>query len=71
MEKQIFESCSCSWDQYDTASFSFYDVVLKVPIGEFSSGEKFDSASIDFINGIIYLNRGDFLGSYKISLSIG
>jgi hypothetical protein len=70
MEKLIFESYSCFWDQY-TASFGFYDVVLKVPIGEFSSGEKFDSASIDFRNGIIYLNRGDFLGRYKISLSIG
>lgn len=70
MEKQLFDWDG--WDDLGTASFQFYNAVLKVPMGEFSIGDKFDTVSVDFQTGEISLYRvGEnpvFRGKLKLSL---
>lgn len=46
MEQQLFDWTG--WDQQDTSAFIFYDVTLKVDIGEHKVGTKFSSAFVDF-----------------------
>lgn len=53
MEKQLFDWTG--WDQQGTASFSFYNVVLKVDVGPFKTGKKFGSAFVDYENGLLAL----------------
>lgn len=48
MEKELFDWAG--WDG-DAQQMMFYDTVLKVQIGEYPPGTKFDSASIGFISG--------------------
>ena len=57
MERQLFDWNG--WDQQDTASFTFYDVELKVQIGKQTPGTKFSSALIDFQTGELSLYRDD------------
>ena len=49
MEKKLFSWDS--WDQGDTAYFTFYNVVLKVQIGAFAPGTAFDCACLNYENG--------------------
>lgn len=54
MEKKLF-----SWGGWDgdVEMMSFYDVVLKVKIGEYQPGETFSSAYISYLNGELSLYR--------------
>lgn len=55
MERELFDWEG--WDQQDTMDFTFYNVTLKVPVGPFPAGEKFDSALIAFNTGVLKLYR--------------
>lgn len=69
MEKQLFDWDG--FDQHDTVSFSFYKVILKVPIGEYKVGDSFDSAFMDYENGKLEFYSGEtVMGSYKLKLVI-
>lgn len=46
IEQQLFSWEG--WDQSDTASFMFYKVKLRVPLGEHPVGAEFDSAYVSF-----------------------
>lgn len=54
MEKLLF-----SWGGWDgdVEMMSFYNVVLKVKIGEYQPGEIFSSAFISYLNGELSLYR--------------
>jgi len=43
MERELFDWDSCDGD---TECMTFYDVVLKVPVGEYGVGTRFDSAIV-------------------------
>lgn len=51
MQEQLFSSEG--WDDCDTFSFIFYNVVLKVQIGDYPVGTKFSSANIEFEMGYV------------------
>lgn len=53
MEKQLFDWNG--WDQHDTAAFAFYNVVLKVAIGEYPAGAKFKYAFVNYETGTLQL----------------
>lgn len=71
LENQLFEWKD--WDQHDTAAFQFYDIVLKVPVGEFPAGHKFSTAFIDAEQSIIAFvdetEENEYV--YELSYSIG
>jgi hypothetical protein len=50
-----------SWDQQDVACLSFNEVVLKVRVGKFEAGTKFDFAFVNYDEG--YLQLGNNLGN--------
>lgn len=51
MEQRFFKWNG--WDQHDTMTFSFTNVELVAPMGDFPVGTKFDSAFVDYEKGII------------------
>lgn len=53
LERQIFDWEG--WDQFDTTGLNFYNVTLKVPVGEFPAGTKFSSADVDFGRSVMSL----------------
>lgn len=63
MESQFFE-CS-GWDQHDTMCFGFYDAVLKVQVGQFPAGTKFESAMMDYEKGEMTFENYNEDGSPK------
>lgn len=71
MEKQLFDWVD--WDQSDTTAFMFYDVTLRLPIGKFPAGTKFNSAYIDYENAKLeFFNDGEtpeFTGSLSITVN--
>lgn len=63
-----------SWDEVDTMAFSFYDVVLNVPIGDHKKGEKFASVTMNYDSGYIQLFRDpedEEPEEYHLVISIG
>ena len=73
------------WDgnsEVSIGSYAVYNVVLKVPIGKYKKGHKFDSASIDIWNSNLVLwknifsaDNGSFtesivMGTYRLSMLI-
>ena len=59
MEKQLFDWNG--WDQSDTATFLYYNIILKVKIGSYDIGTKFESACIDYENGTLAFYNTDEL----------
>jgi len=57
LEEQLFSWSD--WDQADTAAFQYYNVELKVSIGEFVSGTKFDWALFDVENAELTLGTNE------------
>jgi hypothetical protein len=57
IERQIFDWEE--WDNVDEGVLRFYDVQLKVPVGEFMPGDEFDTAVVDLQNSklVLYLNE--------------
>lgn len=69
MEEELF-----SWQQYDTISddiIQFNIIYLKVTIGSFSIGTRFDYAIIDTENGIIELLLGAKKFKFKLHYRVG
>ena len=62
------------WDENGVMSPMFYDVVLKVPVGDFPTGHKFPVA---FLNGedstITFMEdkMGEKSHTFELSLSVG
>ena len=48
MEKTLFDWTG--WDQHGTAAFTFYDPVLKQPIGKFSHSKSFTNHEMTLIH---------------------
>lgn len=69
MEKNIFDWDG--WDQHDTMAFSFTDVTLKVPVGEFPAGTKFPFANVDYENGTMeFCEEDDTCHQFRMNLSL-
>lgn len=51
MEKQFFDWDY--WDQIDALDFNFGNITLKVPIGSYPAGTKFEGANVSYSNGTI------------------
>lgn len=71
LENQLFHWKE--WDDVDVAAFQFYDITLKVPVGEFPVGHKFSTAFIDAEKSIIAFvddaEENEYV--YELSYSIG
>lgn len=57
IEQQLF--INDSWEVVDYLILQYYDVVLKVDIGEFKAGSKFECVYLDFENSLIVLMMPD------------
>jgi hypothetical protein len=57
IEKYLFDWDG--WDEVGTMELQFYNVVLKVPIGEFPVGTKFQCATISCEASVIQLFETD------------
>lgn len=69
-ELQLF-SFEGGWDQFDTACFFFEEATLRVPIGPFQVGEKFDGITVDYEHSRVQLHRGEVSWTYRLFLSVG
>lgn len=68
MDQELFESSG--WDQADTISFTYYDCVLKQPIGDLPVGKKFDSANLDFERGLLdFYEEDNVVKRFRLSFS--
>jgi len=70
MEKQLFDYPG-QCDYITDMGFQFYDITLKVDVGNFNKGEKFPEAFLDFDNGILALFRGGKEWKFKLTLGVG
>lgn len=68
-ENQLFDWSG--WDQQATASFTFYNPILKVKIGEFEVGTKFESACVDYEYSQLSLYTEDKEYVFELKLSVG
>ena len=69
LESQLF-----SWDGWDEngpMDLQFYKVVLNVPIGDFSVGEKFEYAIFNGDNSILQLGRDGKYYEFELKVSVG
>ena len=74
LEGQIF-----SWETYQALEelhgcedvLEFYNVVLKIPVGDFVAGTKFSSARVDFRGSQLRLSNEDNDFDFSLKLSIG
>jgi hypothetical protein len=55
LEQDLFSWAG--WDEADIMSIQFYDVVLKVDIGKYKKGTKFEWACIDFQTSTLELGE--------------
>jgi hypothetical protein len=74
METQLF--IWENWDDQGDFCLSFHPVTLKVSVGKFRPGEKFDVAFLNFQKGELQLgdNTHDgyvVRGEYKLNLTVG
>jgi len=72
LERSLFDWTG--WDDNGPMSAQFYNVVLKVPIGEFPIGTKFSCAFIDGESGTLELwedQDGVKHFSYELGLIVG
>lgn len=51
------------WDSLDEGCYCFYDIVLKVPIGDLPVGAKAKSVTVDFQHGFIVIEVYDEFGT--------
>lgn len=66
---QLFDSNEWEGDYEDMI---FYNPVLKIQIGKYPPGTKFDDATIDFHDGTLQLtNQEVFMGEYYLRLIVG
>jgi len=68
-EAQLFTFTG--WDDLDTAVFQYYDAVLVKQVGDFSKGEAFEFAILDFQRSTLSLQRGDKKWKFNLILEIG
>lgn len=69
MYEQLFESGS--FDEISLCELIYYNVTLKIKIGEFEPGTKFPSANIDFETGELQLwENDDNYHSFNLGLVI-
>jgi hypothetical protein len=69
IEGQLFDSNG--WDG-DYEDMIYYNSVLKVQIGKYPPGTKFDDATIDFHDGTLQLtNKEVVMGEYSLRLIVG
>jgi hypothetical protein len=72
IERQLFDWDG--WDQVDTFALQFYNVVLKVPIGEFEVGHKFENAVFCGETSALQLLEdydSDIYHEFELKISIG
>lgn len=68
MEEQFFEWDG--WDIVDEASYMFNDVTLKVDLGALRTGQKFESAFVDYAKGVMEFYEGEtIVATFKLSLN--
>lgn len=68
MENQLFDWNG--WDQQDTMGFTFYNVVLKIKIGDFEPGTKFEVADISYEHGYLQLFNEEKHWDFKLKLVV-
>ena len=70
LEVQLFSWID--WDEIAPADLSFYEVVLKVPIGEFPAGTKFPEAVwIGSKSALVLIDEDDTEHFFELKISIG
>lgn len=72
IECQLFEWES--WDFAENGIYDFYDVVLKVDVGAFKAGRKFNHAIFDTVHSLVtfYDTADDERGhSYALYIRVG
>lgn len=73
MEKELFDWEN--WDELSTCTLQFYNCSLRVPVGQFSVGTKFETICLSFEEGVMTLypdgNKPDETFQFKLKLSVG
>jgi len=69
LEKQLFDWDG--WDEGGPMDLMFYNVVLKVPVGEFPAGEKFEFANFGGETSILQLGRDGKYYEFELNVSVG
>jgi len=70
MQKQIF-NYNGGWDDVGDNALQFYDVTLIIDIGNFSKGDKFSEACVDYDSGLLTLYRDGSEWKFKLTLGVG
>jgi len=70
IETSIFDWSE--WDEDGPMALTFYNVTLKVPVGEFSAGAQFERAFINGENSYLQLveDNGEY-HEYELKFSVG
>jgi hypothetical protein len=70
MERQLFDWAE--WDEVDNVSKNFYKVVTKVQIGPYPPQTFFDTAYINFDDGLLaFYQKGEQVAVFKLNLVVG
>lgn len=70
MERELFDWCE--WDSLDTGVLQFTGCTLKVPIGQFKTGELVPVIIVSFEAGILQLvaKDGALISQHNIHLAL-
>jgi|GEM_PF-5348152 hypothetical protein len=69
LESQLFTWTG--WDEGGPMDLMFYNIVLKVPVGDFSVGEKFEYADFDGETSVLSLGRDGKYYEFELNVSVG
>jgi hypothetical protein len=69
VERQFFDWTE--WDDLGDYMLQFYDPVLKVDLGEFKAGQKFNTATVNFQNGEMefYNDNDDVIATFQLTFN--
>jgi len=70
LETQLFSWDG--WDLIDTGDFSFYDVTLKIKIGDYEVGTKFDAVAFMTSTSKLefYDKNGQVMSTHKLKITV-
>jgi hypothetical protein len=69
MEQKIFKWDFCNL--VDNGAFQYYGIELRVQVGKFGPGTKFDYATLSYTKGTLTLGTSEVEYCYRILLMIG
>ena len=60
-----------SWDEVSSTTLQFYNVELKVAIGNFPIGKKFECAVMSFEHSYVQLYEDEFAYTFELEVKVG